>query len=208
MTREQGVARILLRIGAVKFAGDEPFQFSSGLLSPVYCDNRLLLGYPNERDLIVDDYLDVIEEGIGWKGVDVIAGTASSGIPFAAWIAQRIDSPMVYVRPEAKKHGQGKQVEGVLASGAKTVLIEDLVSTGGSALRAAEALRAEGARCDHCISILAYNVKSAKKRFLESGIHLHSLCDFSDLLEEARDRNSLPEAKIAEVREWVEANFP
>ena len=207
MNSDRSVADILLRVGAVKLAEDKPFVFTSGLISPIYCDNRILMGFPEERDEIVSLYIDLMVSQIGLSSIDVIAATATSAIPFAAWIAHELNLPMVYVRPEPKKHGQKKQVEGPLAAGARAVLIEDHISTGGSALRSVEALRAEGATCDDCIAIFGYNVAASRQHFETSRINLGVLCDFSALLEVARQRMMLDEPKIVEMREWAQVNF-
>jgi orotate phosphoribosyltransferase len=207
MNPEQEVAHILLDVGAVKLAKEPIFTFTSGIQSQVYCDNRLLISHPRERKKIVDLYIELLSFHIGRSNVDVIAGTASSGIPFAAWIAHQLDAPMVYVRPQAKEHGQMKQVEGVLNPGDRAVLIEDHISTGGSAIRSIEALRREGAVCDHCLAIFGYNSEHAQQTFKDKGIDLQVLCDFSVLLEVAKERRILEENNVADLREWAVTRF-
>ena len=138
------VAKDLLKIQAVKLSPDEPFTWASGIKSPIYCDNRLTISYPQVRTQIAQGIADLIRTN--YPKVEVIAGTATAGIPHAAWIAAELNLPLVYVRSKPKDHGRGRQVEGVLPQGAKTVVIDDLFSTGGSILKAVAAAR--GGRCD------------------------------------------------------------
>ena len=142
MTTQERIAEILLNVGAVTLNVAEPFTYSSGMRSPIYCDNRLLISHPQERQEVIQAFLEVLEkEGVD---ADVIAGTATAGIPHAAWIAQALDKPMIYIRDKAKGHGKGNQIEGLVSEGASAVIIEDLISTGGSSIRAAIAAREAG----------------------------------------------------------------
>ncbi len=133
------IAKDLLKIQAVKLSPNEPFTWASGIKSPIYCDNRLTISYPKIRTAIAKGIAELISER--YPKVEVIAGTATAGIPHAAWIAAELDLPLVYVRSKPKDHGRGKQIEGVLHPGAKTVVIDDLLSTGGSVLKAVKAAR-------------------------------------------------------------------
>ena len=137
------IAKDLLKIQAVKLSPNEPFTWASGIKSPIYCDNRLTISYPKIRTAIAKGIAELISER--YPKVEVIAGTATAGIPHAAWIAAELDLPLVYVRSKPKDHGRGKQIEGVLHPGAKTVVIDDLLSTGGSVLKAVKAAQNEGA---------------------------------------------------------------
>lgn len=138
------IAKDLLKIQAVKLSPNEPFTWASGIKSPIYCDNRLTISYPKIRTAIAKGIAELISEK--YPKVEVIAGTATAGIPHAAWIAAELDLPLVYVRSKPKDHGRGKQIEGVLHPGAKTVVIDDLLSTGGSVLKAVKAAQNEGDR--------------------------------------------------------------
>lgn len=137
------IAKDLLEIQAVKLSPNEPFTWASGIKSPIYCDNRLTISYPKIRTAIAKGIAELIREN--YPEVEVIAGTATAGIPHAAWIAAELDLPLVYVRSKPKDHGRSKQIEGVLQPGAKTVVIDDLLSTGGSVLKAVQAAQHEGA---------------------------------------------------------------
>ncbi|MGZ4133936.1 MAG: orotate phosphoribosyltransferase, partial [Tumebacillaceae bacterium] len=136
------IAKALLDIKAIELRPNDPFTWSSGMRSPIYCDNRLTISYPEIRDMIAEGFVQLINEKFG--DVDVIAGAATAGIPHAAFVAQKMNKPMIYVRSSAKKHGQGRMSEGALQEGQKVVVIDDLFSTGGSVLKAVEGVRAEG----------------------------------------------------------------
>ena len=140
MSRAKDVAKSLLSTGAVKLNVKEPFTFVSGIKSPIYCDNRKMIGYPVERQVVVDEFIKKLSE----KDFDVVAGTATAGIPWAAFIAQLMNKPMSYIRGEKKAHGAGRQIEGADFEGKKVIVIEDLISTGGSSIKAVEAARNEG----------------------------------------------------------------
>lgn len=176
------VAKILLDIKAVSFNAKKPFRYSSGLLSPVYTDCRLLMSHPKERVLIRNLYVQMIQS----KGkFDVIAGTATAGIPHAAWIADKLRLPMVYVRGKAKNHGKGNQIEGKIKKKQKVAVIEDLISTGGSSVETVRAIRKEGAKSSYVFSIITYKMNKSKDNFKANGIKLISLTDFPTVVKVA-----------------------
>ncbi len=198
--RARQVAAALLTIGAVSFAPKRPFIWASGLRAPIYCDNRLLISYPHLRRTITDGFRQIIEF---WElEPEVIAGTATAGIPHAAWLADRLELPMVYVRARPKAHGQGRQIEGRLEPGQRVVLIEDLISTGSSSLAAAEALMAADARVEAVLAIFTYGLPEAEMRFARTGIPLHTLTNLSVLLEVAREHGLLDAYAAAVLEEW------
>jgi orotate phosphoribosyltransferase len=181
MSAEQ-IARILVDIGAVELRADPAswFTWTSGRRAPIYCDNRLLLSHPDARAAVADALCDSIRERA--PDVQVIAGTATAGIPHAAWVAERLKLPMVYVRSEAKGHGKGKRVEGRLLGGERVVLIEDLISFGGSAVAAIEGLRAENADVIGLQAIFSYGFRQAADRLQSAGVPWSSLSDYDALL--------------------------
>jgi orotate phosphoribosyltransferase len=194
------VAELLIDIGAVGVEDGEPFTFASGLTSPMYCDNRLFLSHPGERRALLDRLCALITDkaGADW---DAVAGVASAGIPFAAWVADRFDKPMVYIRPAQKDHGRQRQVEGGLSSG-RVILVEDLITTGGSALHAIVALRDEGLDCSRCFSIFDYGFSVSASLFRENGVDHYTLTHFDDLLPVMRAKSKLNEADLERVRGW------
>jgi len=193
------VAKDLIDHKAVKISIDPPFTWASGIQSPIYCDNRMMIAHPEARATIVSEFMVHIDH----MKPDVIAGTATAGIPWAAFVAYQMKLPMVYVRPKAKEHGAGKQIEGYLEPNKKVVLVEDLISTGGSSIRAAEALKTEGkAIVQDVVAIVTYEMQRAKDAFAEAGINLTTLTDFSHLLKEANKQGTLTGEQIATVMEF------
>jgi orotate phosphoribosyltransferase len=192
------VAQILLDVGAVVLNVARPFRYTSGLLSPIYCDNRLLLGNVAARTRIVDSFLIKLDS----VKCGVIAGTSTAGIPWAALIAEKLGKPMAYVRGKAKEHGKKKQVEGADVSGKRVVLIEDLVSTGGSACDAVTALRQAGALVTQCVSIYTYELSSAAERFDEIDCGLITLSNFSTLIAVARETAKISSEHAQKAFEW------
>lgn len=196
----ESLARDLLRIGAVTLSPDDPFTWASGLRSPIYCDNRMTLGHPSVRRRIADGFAAVLDgEGIR---PDVVAGTATAGIPHAAWLADRLDAPMVYVRSAAKQHGKARRIEGPLAPDSTVVLVEDLVSTGMSSISAVGALRDAGARVTAVVAIFSYGLQKAEAAFETAGLDLHVLTTFADLLVSAERTGSVDAAQARSLRSW------
>jgi len=199
-SRAQQLARNLLDIKAVLLAPDDPFTWSSGLRAPIYCDNRLTMAYPQVRRAIRDGFATVLNDK-GWAP-DVIVGTATAGIPHAAWLADRLDAPMAYVRSSAKAHGRQNQIEGRVTAGQTAVVIEDLVSTGGSALDAVEAVREAGATVLAVLAIFTYELDAAAERFAAADVPLRTLTQYSTLLDAAEARGELTPEALRTLRDW------
>ena len=196
-------ARLLSRLGAVAINVREPFTYTSGAKSPIYCDNRLLISYPDERERIVGWLADRVVAAAGPEGVDVVAGTATAGIPFAAWVADRLRKPMIYVRGAAKEHGRGKQIEGRLEAGWRAVVIEDLITTGGSSLQTVEVIRRAGGVVDHCVAIFSYGLDRAREAYAVHGVTPIALSTIATLLEVAIADRSLAEDDRHHVETWL-----
>ncbi len=194
------IARILLEIGAVSLRVDPPFQWASGRLSPIYCDNRLIMSYPDHRQKVAEGFEALISSH-DFKP-DVIAGTATAGIPHAAWLAHRMGLPMVYVRGAAKGHGKQNQIEGKLEPGQRAVLVEDLISTGGSSIAAAQGLRDAGAELLGVTAIFTYGLAVAARRFAEAGMALDTLTRFEVLNQEAEAMGILTAEEKRVLAEW------
>ncbi len=195
------IAKALLDIKAVSVVDKQHlFTWASGIKSPIYCDNRLTMSYPEIRSMIADSFVEQIK--LRYPTVQVIAGTATAGIPHAAWVAERLKLPMVYVRSSAKQHGKGNQIEGSLQSGQRVVLIEDLISTGGSSLAAAAALQQAGADVLAVIAIFSYNFKEAEQRFNDANVIYGSLTDYRTLLPVAVEAGYIDDQDAAELANW------
>ena len=192
------LAGCLLEVGAVRLQPMNPFTWASGLKSPIYCDNRQLLGFPMVRDQIVEALTSL---SLTYQPT-LIAGAATAGVPWAAMVADRLKLPMAYVRPTPKNHGMGRQVEGPLAVGHRTVLIEDLISTGMSSLRCAEALRAEGAAVPAVLALFSYGLPQAEAAFGAAGIPLAVLSSFEVLSAEAKTRGLLDFPGSEALKAW------
>lgn len=196
------VAKDLLEINAVTLSPNKPFTWASGIKSPIYCDNRLTISYPKIRKEIARGIANLIRDL--FPEAQVIAGTATAGIPHAAWIAAELNLPMIYVRSKPKDHGQGRQIEGVVEKGQKTVLIDDLISTGGSVLRAVEAAQKEGADVIGVCGIFSYQLKAAKENFAAVNIPFATLTNYSELIEVAAEENQITAADRKLLHKWRE----
>ena len=194
------IAKDLLKIQAVKLSPNEPFTWASGIKSPIYCDNRLTISYPKIRTAIAKGIAELISER--YPKVEVIAGTATAGIPHAAWIAAELDLPLVYVRSKPKDHGRGKQIEGVLHPGAKTVVIDDLLSTGGSVLKAVKAAQNEGADVLGVGAIFSYQLQAIVDNFRQADLSYFTLTNYSELLEAAVETNYISTTERADLEKW------
>ncbi|MFN3597945.1 MAG: orotate phosphoribosyltransferase [Rubricoccaceae bacterium] len=192
------LARALLRIGAVRLRPDEPFTWASGRQAPVYTDTRRTLGHPGLRARLAEGFAHAAAP----FAPEVIAGTATAGIPHAAWLAARLGLPMAYVRGAAKGHGLRNQIEGASVEGCRVVLVEDLVSTGGSVLEAAEALRAAGAEVVAALAVFTYALPGTAARFAAYGLPLVTLTSFPDLLAAAEADGALAPAALGTLRAW------
>jgi len=200
MGTESKVAELLLKSGAVILRPQKPFKFASGILSPIYCDNRLLLSKPSERKLLRDFYVKKIKkEAIE---ADVIAGIATASMPWAALVAEKLQKPMIYIRKEAKDHGRENLIEGGLEPGQKVLVIEDLVSTGGTSLASVAAARKEGAVVEKCLAIFTYEMEIAINGFREANCNLLTLSNFSTLVRVAAKKGYIQKEEINMLREW------
>ncbi|WP_270995348.1 orotate phosphoribosyltransferase [Listeria seeligeri] len=200
MSTEKQVAEQLLEIKAVFLKPNDPFTWASGIKSPIYCDNRLTLGFPKVRQFIAAALAEKIKEDFG--DVDVIAGTATAGIPHAAWVSDLLDLPMVYVRSKAKEHGKGNQIEGPISKGQKVVVIEDLISTGGSSLKAVEALEQAGVEVLGIAAIFTYGLEKGNKLLAEAGTKLVTLTNYDELIEVALTKNYVSKEDMETLKEW------
>ncbi len=194
------IARHLLEIGAVTLQPENPFTWSSGMQSPIYCDNRLTLSFPEVRSDIAAGFKKLIEEK--FPEAELIAGTATAGIPHAALVSDLMNLPMCYVRSKAKGHGKGNQIEGVAAPGQKAVVIEDLISTGKSALAAAEALQKAGAEVLGIAAIFTYGLEKGEQNFREAGIPFYTLTEFEELMEVALEKDQLKAEDVEKLHKW------
>ncbi len=196
--RAKEIAKALLETKAVNLNVNEPFTFSSGIKSPIYCDNRKLIGFISQRELIVNAFVEELKK----YDFDVVAGTATAGIPWAAFVAQSIKKPMCYIRSQSKDHGKGKQIEGANVNNKKVIIIEDLISTGGSSIKAAKASLEEGASQVLVISIFSYAFPSAFENFRNEGIEWSSMSDFPTLIEVAKESHLLNDEEIKVALQW------
>jgi len=196
------VAEILIKANAVTFNVERPYTYASGIISPIYTDLRLLVSYPAQRRRIIELLSDLVASKVGMQNVDVISGTASAGVPWAAWLSERLDKPMIYVRKESKQHGKEKVVEGVLKEGERVLVLEDLISTGGSSIRSVHNIRGCMGIVDNCLSIFTYGLDEANKSFSEMKVKAYSLCDFNTALETAVKMKYLTPAQAKNAREW------
>jgi orotate phosphoribosyltransferase len=202
MTVSQQIAKILLETKAVKLSHDKPFKWSSGWNSPIYCDNRVTLSFPEARTFIKNALAEAIKKY--FPEVEAIAGVATAGIPQGALVADVLGLPFLYVRPKPKEHGMGNQIEGRVEANQKVVLVEDLISTGGSSLKAADALLAAGAEVVGMVAIFTYGFKTADDNFAEKGIKLITLSNYDILVAEAQQLNYIPAEAMKSLQAWRE----
>jgi orotate phosphoribosyltransferase len=198
MNISEAVAKILLKEKAVFLRPEDPFTWTSGIKSPVYCDNRLLISTVESRNFIIKAFSDAVR----LLEVDLIAGTATAGIPWAAWIAQELKLPLVYVRSSSKDHGRQNAIEGAAIPGQKAVLIEDLISTGKSSIAAAQKLQEAEVEIKSVMSIFTYNFAQAIQIFKTHGLSTTSLTNFEILAKVAYDDKMLKEEALTQVLDW------
>jgi orotate phosphoribosyltransferase len=194
------VATKLLEIEAIKINHKNPFTWSSGWKSPIYCDNRMALSFPAIRTFIKEGLVKAIRDT--YKDAECIAGVATAGIPQGALVADELSLPYIYVRPKPKDHGMGNLIEGKIEKGQKVVLVEDLISTGGSSLKAAQSLKEAGFKVLGMVAIFTYGFDVAEKNFEEASIRLVCLSDFNHLLKEAVRKKYLDENQLVYVKSW------
>ena len=194
------LAELLLQIKAIELRPDQPFTWASGILSPIYCDNRVTLSHPTVRTYLREQMAQTIKAQ--HPTVEVIAGVATGAIALAALVAQELNLPMVYVRASAKGHGRQNLIEGQLANNARVVVIEDLVSTGMSSLQAVDALREAGANVLGMGAIFTYGFDVANENFKQHNLELHTLSDYEHLIEQASETNYIKEEQFKTLLEW------
>ncbi len=197
---DRKLAAGLLRIGAVLLRPDEPFTWASGWQSPIYCDNRRILSDPELRSMVAEAFAERVSEL--YPEAEVVAGVATGAIAHGVLAADRLGKPFVYVRPKPKDHGTGSQIEGNLPSGAKVVVIEDLVSTGMSSLAAVDALRKAGAEVLGMVAIFTYGFDLAADRFKEAGVRLSTLSNYGSLIDEATSARVVKASDAEVLRSW------
>lgn len=201
MTIEQIIAAELLSIKAVFLSPNEPFTWASGIKSPIYCDNRLILTAPKSRKIVESAIAQTVKER--FPEAEVLMGTSTAGIAHAAIAADILDMPMGYVRGSAKDHGRGNRIEGRLEAGAKVVVIEDLISTGGSCIDVVEALREAGAEVLGVVSIFTYGMKKGVERLAAAGVTNYSLSNFNTLVEVAVEQGYIEPSDEARLKQFM-----
>ena len=197
-------AKMLLEIEAVRFQVDEPFRFTSGWASPVYIDCRKLISYPRIRHTLMDFASSLVLRDIGFETIDAIAGGETAGIPFAAWIADRLMLPMQYVRKKPKGFGRNAQIEGDFADNARILLVEDLTTDGQSKVNFCQALRKAGAQVSHTLVIFYYDIFPQSKRTMEDiGIELHHMATWWDVLRVCKENNYFDTNTLSEIESFL-----
>jgi orotate phosphoribosyltransferase len=199
MTIAQEVAKNLLQINAVKLSPQNPFTWASGIKSPIYCDNRITLSYPAVRDFIIQAFVEKAQE---FEPFDIVAGVATAGIPHGALIADRMKKPFIYIREKAKSHGRQNQIEGVVTEGARVLVIEDLISTGGSSIKAVEAAREAGCVVVGVLAIFSYGFEKAQKVFSEANCPFDTLSNYDILITQAIDNQYVKSDELATLQSW------
>lgn len=197
---DEQIALDLLNSSAISLRPNEPFTWASGIKSPIYCDNRVTLSYPEVRERITDAFVSLIKEK--FSDVNVIAGVATAGIPQAALVAQRMGLPMVYVRSKAKDHGKENLIEGRVEKGQKCIVIEDLISTGGSCLIAVDALKSEGVEVLAVCAIFTYLLNKATSSFEAHQTKLETLSNYDVLMKVALSKNLIKEEDLELLKKW------
>lgn len=205
MNFSKEIVKISLDIGAIKLDPKNPFVWASGYRMPIYNDNRLLLGNSKHRQLITEGFRSIIND----KNItiDVIAGTATAGIAPATSLANLIETPLIYVRSNPKAHGMQNQIEGILLDNQKVAVIEDLISTGGSALKTINAIREAGGQVEHCLSIFGYGFQKATRQFKNAQCQLHQLLDFKELIAQAKKNNYISNDQFLMLQTWHDDPF-
>lgn len=196
------IAEKLLEIGAIRLREEPPFVWASGWNSPIYCDNRLSLSFPQVRSVVTGAFLSLITQE--FAGVEAIAGVATAGIPQAAILADRMGLPMLYVRSSPKSHGMENLIEGKTTPGAKVVVIEDLISTGGSSLKAVEALRQAGYEVMALLAVFSYGFRQAETNMAQANVVCKYLSDYQALVETALQQGRISAEQLASLQSWRE----
>ncbi|MBW9090903.1 orotate phosphoribosyltransferase [Rhizobium wenxiniae] len=200
------MAKMLWEIGAVHFSADKPYKFSSGMMSPVYIDCRKLISYPRIRSAVMDFAAATIMRDAGFEKFDCIAGGETAGIPFAAFLAERMGLPMIYCRKKPKGHGRNAQIEGHMPEGARVLVIEDLTTAGGSMFTFIDAIRAAGGIVDHGIALFYYGIyPEAEQRFANGNVQLHHISTWRNVLAVAREQKLFDDKTLSEVESFLNA---
>jgi orotate phosphoribosyltransferase len=200
MNNKKAVAEKLLQINAIKLSPDKPFTWASGWKSPIYCDNRKILSFPFIRDFIKSEMCNIIFDS--FPEAELLAGVATAGIPWGAMAADQLKLPYIYVRPKPKEHGLGNQIEGAFSAGQKTVVIEDLISTGKSSLQVVDVLRQNGLEISGMVSIFNYQFEQAEKAFKSSGVDYFSLTNYPSLLSLAGQKGIIQPKDEEVLLKW------
>lgn len=200
MSLQNEIAHAMLKVGAVELNPTDLFTWASGIQSPIYCDTRLTISDPVIRKQLANGLSSLIKDH--FSDCEVVAGTSTAGIPHAAWVADIMQLPMVYVRSKAKEHGRGNQIEGKYAKGQKVVVIEDIISTGGSSITAVEALRNAGCEVLGVVCVYTYNLPKADQAFDEAGVKFVSLTNFDYLIDAAKEASAIQEKDIPFLKNW------
>lgn len=193
-------ASILIDVGCIILRPQQPFKYNTGIISPVYTDNRLILSNPSQRAEIISFLVNVVKQ-IGIP--DVVAGTSTAGIPHASFIAQKLNIPLIYVRPKPKEYGKQNQVEGTLRKGQSVIVVDDLISTGHSSLEAVKAVRKAGGKVTDLIAITTYGLKEADANFLKEKVKLHTLTDLNYSCEAAIKKGFLKRERVDLIKAWA-----
>lgn len=194
------ISETLLNVNAVMLRTKPPFRWASGILSPIYTDNRILMSYPKERDFIVSSFVRLIKKNkIKFDG---FAGTATAGIPWAAWLAQKLKKPMVYVRSETKDHGKENLVEGKIEENKSYIVVEDLVSTGSSSVNTINAVRQKNGIVEYCIAIFSYELEKAKINFESANVKLLTLTNFTSFVKTALKKKYISKEQLTHIMDW------
>lgn len=199
MTNSVIYAKNLLQIKAIVINLQNLFTWASGIKSPIYCDNRIALSYPEVRSHIISSLIDISEK---YSQTDVIAGVATAGISWGAVLADKLNKPFVYIRAQAKDHGKKNLIEGRLEEGSKVLIVEDLISTGGSSINCVNAVREQNCEVIAVISLFNYNLKQALANFQNANCNFESICDFDILIDQARKINYLNDSEHDIIKKW------
>ncbi|MFJ6325568.1 MULTISPECIES: orotate phosphoribosyltransferase [unclassified Rhizobium] len=200
------VAKMLWEIKAVHFSADKPYKFASGMASPVYIDCRKLISYPRIRSTVMDFAASTIVRNVGFEQFDCVAGGETAGIPFAAFLAERLNLPMIYVRKQPKGHGRNAQIEGDMKDGARVLVIEDLTTAGGSMFTFVDAIRAAGGIVDHGMALFYYGIfPEALERFANKKVRLQHLATWRDVLAVAKEQKLFDDKTLGEVEAFLNA---
>jgi orotate phosphoribosyltransferase len=202
MSLKQEIAKSLLQINAVKLSPQNPFTWASGIKSPIYCDNRITLSFPAVRNLIINGF---VEKSKDFEPFDIVAGVATAGIPHGALLADRLGKPFIYVREKAKAHGRQNQIEGLISEDCRVLVIEDLISTGGSSLKAVETLREAGCVVVGILAIFTYSFEKATTVFKEANCPFDTLSDYDTLIAQAIDNQYVMPQELATLSAWRES---